>query len=131
MGSIFVLTFFSLYLKINIDKASQKVTKDPKHVEAARKCRENYMSKLKESILNDAKKDSRDTSNASNEATGATNTANTTATTPANNTTNTAISDTYIQDLGIPAVLAIRVCVFFAYNTSQAANKKQVQQQAP
>ena len=56
MGSIFVLTFFSLYLKINIDKASQKVTKDPKHVEAARKCRENYMSKLKESILNDAKK---------------------------------------------------------------------------
>ena len=126
MGSIFVLTFFSLYLKINIDKRSQKVTKDPKHVEAPCKCRENYMNKLKESILNDAKKGSRDTSNASNEATGATNAANTTATTPAKNITNTAISDTYIYGLGIPAVLAVEVCVFFAYNTSQAANKKQV-----
>ena len=39
-----------------MDKTSEKVTKDPKHVEAARKGREKYMNKLKESILNDAKK---------------------------------------------------------------------------
>ena len=39
-------------------KTSQKVKKDPKCVEAARKGRENYMNKLKESILNDAKKGS-------------------------------------------------------------------------
>ena len=50
--------FFPLYLKINMDKTSQKVTKDPKRVEKARKVRENYMNKLKESILNDAKKGS-------------------------------------------------------------------------
>ena len=39
-----------------MDKTSQKVTKDPERVEAARKGRENYMNKLKERILNDAKK---------------------------------------------------------------------------
>ena len=74
MGSIFCFNFFSLYLKINIYKTSQKVTKDPKRIEAARKGRENSMNKLKESILNDVKKD---TSSASNETTRATNTATT------------------------------------------------------
>ena len=39
-----------------MDKTSQKVTKDPERVEAARKGRENYMNKLKERILNDVKK---------------------------------------------------------------------------
>ena len=39
-----------------MDKTSKKVTKDPKHVDAARKGREKHMNKLKESILNDAKK---------------------------------------------------------------------------
>ena len=39
-----------------MDKTSEKVTKDPKHVEAVRKGREKYMNKLKESTLNDAKK---------------------------------------------------------------------------
>ena len=39
-----------------MDKTSKKVTKDPKRVDAARKGREKYMSKLKERILNDAKK---------------------------------------------------------------------------
>ena len=37
-----------------MDKTQQKVTKDPKRQEAV--CREKYMNKLKESILNDAKK---------------------------------------------------------------------------
>ena len=39
-----------------MDKTSEKVTKDPKRVEAARRGREKYMNKLKESILNDGKK---------------------------------------------------------------------------
>ena len=39
-----------------MDKTPEKVPKDPKRVEAARKSREKYMNKLKESILNDAKK---------------------------------------------------------------------------
>ena len=39
-----------------MDKTQEKVTKYPKPVEAARKGREKYMNKLKESILNDVKK---------------------------------------------------------------------------
>ena len=96
--------------------------KTPKRVEATRKGRENYLNKLRESILNDSKKDSVDTSNASNETTSATNT----ATTPVNSTTNIATSGTYVYGVGTLNVLAIGVYVFFAYNTSQAANKKQV-----
>ena len=39
-----------------MDKTSQKITKDPKRQETLRKGREKYINKLKESILNDAKK---------------------------------------------------------------------------
>ena len=39
-----------------MDKTSEKVTKDPKRVEAARKGGEKHMNKLKETILKDAKK---------------------------------------------------------------------------
>ena len=97
------------------------------------------MNKLKESILNDAKKGSRDTTNASNETTSPTNNAsndttsatNTAATpvTSTNSTTTTRSNDTYVYGVGMLAVLAIGLCVFFAffaYNTSQAENKKQV-----
>ena len=34
-------------------------------------------------------------------------------------------NDTYVYGVGLLAVLAIGVCVFFTYNTSQAENKKQ------
>ena len=101
--------FLSLYLEINMDKTSQKVTKEPKRVEAARKGRENYTNKMKQSILDDAKKGSGNTSSANNETTDATNT----NTAPANSTTNTATSYTYVYGVGILPVLAIGVCVFF------------------
>ena len=60
-----------------MDKTPEKVTrdKDSKRVEAARKGKEKYMNKLKESVLNDVKKGSGNTTNASNEATSATNNA--------------------------------------------------------
>ena len=71
-----------------MEKTSEKVTKDLKRVEAVRKGREKYMNKLKESILNDAKKGgdttntisetTSHTTNASNETTSATNTSTTT-----------------------------------------------------
>ena len=35
-------------------------------------------------------------------------------------------NDTYVYDIGILAVLAISVCVFFTYNTFQPKNKKLV-----
>ena len=99
-----------------MDKTSQKVTKDPKRVEAARKSRENYMNKLKENILNDARKGDEDTSNASNETTCATNTATAPPTSTTSTTTTTRSSDTYVYGLGILAALAIIVSVFFTYN---------------
>ena len=66
------------------------------------------MNKLKESILNNVQKGSGDTTNASNETTS-----------PANNTTTTRSNDTYVYGVGILAVLAIGICVFFGYNTFQ------------
>ena len=108
-----------------MDKTSQKVvTKDPKRVEAARKGREKYMNKLKESILNDAKKGSGDTTNASNETTSptsnannetnsATNTAATPATSTNNTTTTTRSNNTFVYGVGILTVVAIGVCIRF------------------
>ena len=111
-----------------MDKTSKKVTKDPKRVHAARKGREKYMNKLKESILNDAKKGGEDTTNASNETTNATNIATTHAT-----TTTTKSNDTYVYGVGILAVLAIGVCVFFAYpkNKKQDNDHRYEQKQPP
>ena len=94
-----------------MDKTSEKITKDPKRVEAGRKGRENYMNKYKESILHDAKKGSRDTINTSNETTNATKTATTPATSTNHTTTTTRSYDTY---------------VYVAYNIYQAKNKKLV-----
>ena len=92
-----------------MDKTSEKVTKDPNGVKGARKGREKYMNKLKKSILNDVKKGNGDTTNASNE------------------NTSTRSNDIYVYGVGMLAVLAIGVCVFFACNTSQVENKKQDQ----
>ena len=72
------------------------------------------MNKLKESILNDARKGSGDTTNASNETTSATNTAATPATSTNNTTTTTRSNDTYVYGVLMLAVLAISVCLFFA-----------------
>ena len=102
-----------------MEKTSQKITKDPKRVEAARKCRENYMNKLKESILNDERKVAEILAMQAMKLPAL----QTLPPPPANSTTNIDTSDNYIYGVGILAVLAIGVCVFFAYNTSQAANK--------
>ena len=53
---IFLFNLSPYALKWNMGKTPEKVTKDPKHVEAARKHREKYTNKLRESILNDIKK---------------------------------------------------------------------------
>ena len=97
-----------------MDKTPQKVTKNPKRVEAARKGRENYVNKFKESILKDVKKDIRDTRNAGNETTSVTsNTSNETTSgtntaTSTNNTVTTRSNDTYVYVYGVGIfVLAI------------------------
>ena len=80
-----------------MDKTLEKITKDPKRVEAARKGREKYMNKLKESVLNDAKKGRGDTTNANNETTNASNETTTPATSTKNTTTTTRLNDIYIS----------------------------------
>ena len=74
------------------------------------------MKKMKENILNDAKKGGGDTTNSSNETTSSTNNSSN-ETTSVTNTATTRPNDTYVYGVGIIAVLAIGVCVFFAYNT--------------
>ena len=46
--------------------------------------------------------------------------------TPSRTSYTTRSNDTYIYGVGILAAVAIGVCVFFAYNTYQPKNKKQV-----
>ena len=119
-------------------KTSQKVTKDkdPKRVDGGCKSRENLMKKMKDNILKDAKKGGGDTNDSSNETTRPTNNSSNEATRPTNNSSNettsvtnniTAIgsNDTYVYGVGILAVFAIDVCVFFGYNTF-SKNKKNV-----
>ena len=105
-----------------MDKTPEKVTEDPKRVETARKSREKYMNKFKESILNDVKKGKGDFTNTSNEATSATNNASN-ETTSVTNTATTRPNYTYDYGVGIIAVVSINVCVFFAHNTFQPKNK--------
>ena len=40
---MFGSTFFSLYLKINMDKTSEQVTKDPRRQERGKKSQETYI----------------------------------------------------------------------------------------
>ena len=125
MGSMFGSTFFSLYLKINMDKTSEKVTKDPRRQERGKKSQETYMRRLKEEILKD---NQLPTSSSMDRPTPSTSspTDNFTLST---SSSITKPSDTYIYGVFTLVVLAISVCVFFAYNTSQAANKKLVNEE--
>lgn len=79
-----------------------------KRQEVAHKDREKYMDKVKESILKDATTGgSRNTSNGSNDTTN--------TTTSATSVTNaiTRSNESYTYDVGIVAVLAIDVSIFF------------------
>ena len=93
-----------------MDKTGKQVTINPKRQKAAWNDKKKYMNKLKGSVLNEATIGSnKDNINASNDAADA----NTSATTCATNAI-TRSRDTYIYCVGIAAVLAIDVCVFFA-----------------
>ena len=112
-----------------MDKTSQEIAKykDPKRVDAGRKGRKNLMKKMKENIVSDAKKGGEDTVNSSSDTTSpTTNSSNETTsatknssneTTSVTNTATTRPNDTYVYGVGILAVLAISVYVFFTYNT--------------
>ena len=88
------------------------------------------MNKLKEKILKD---NQLSTSPSTDRSTASTSSSMNNSTSSTSSTT-AGPSNTYIYGVGIFAVLAIGVYIFFAYNTSQAATKKQVnekQHQSP
>ena len=105
-------------LTVKHGQTSEKVTKNPKRVEAGHKGIKNFIHKLEEDT-DDAENGSGDNTNTSNETSSPTNNANI-----ENITTTTKLNDTYICGLGMLAVLANGVCVLIACKTSQAKNKK-------
>ena len=88
-----------------MDKTSKKVTKDPKRQERGKKSHETYMKRLKEKILEDNQLPKPSTSSSTGDPMPST---------PSHTTTT---NDTYVYGVGMLAVLAIGVCVFFAYNS--------------
>ena len=111
---------FPFLLQINIDKTLEKVTKDPKRQERGKKSHETYMKRLKEKILEDNQLPTPSPTDRPTPSTSS-STDNSTPSTPPHTTRS---NDTYVYGVGMLAVLAICVCVFFAYNTFQPKNKK-------
>ena len=130
--------FLSVYLKINMDKTSQKVTKDPRIQERGKKSYETYMNKIKEKILEEL---SIPSSTGNSMSSTSISTGNSTPSTPhppalssltSNSTPSTSIStgnstpstssstNAYVYGIGILAVLAIGVCVQQEGKTSQS-----------
>ena len=119
-------------LKLNLDKTSQKVTKDPKIQERGKKLHETYMKRLKEQILEDNQLPTPSpmgNSTPTPPPPGCTPSPPSPTGDPVSSTPSHAArpNDTYFYGVGILAVLANGVCVFFAYNSSQAKNKKTCQ----
>ena len=97
-----------------MEKTSEKITKDPKRAERGKRSYETHMKRLKEKILEDNRLPTSSTSSSP---------ADPTLSTPSHTTRS---NDTYVYGVGMLAVLAIGVCVFFAYNTFQPKNEKLV-----
>ena len=112
-----------------MDKTSEKVTKDPKRQEQGKKSHETYMKRLKEKILEDnqlptpSPTDRSVPSRSSSAPPTSSSTGDPMPSTPSHATRS---NDTYVYVVGILAVLAIGVCVFFASNTFPK-NKKPFQ----
>ena len=96
-----------------MDKTPETRTRN-KRQEAARKGREKYMYKLKETFSNDTAKGGSRTSSSTTSASNAI----------------IRSSDTYIYGVGIVAVLTIGGCVLSAYNKKsyQPMNKEQTKE---
>ena len=103
-----------------MDKTSEKVTKDLKRQVRGKKSHETNMKRLKEKILEGNQLPTPSPMDRPTSSTSS-STGNSTPSTPFHTSSS---SDTYIYGFGIHTVLAIGVCVFFAYKTYQAENKK-------
>ena len=103
-----------------MEKTPEKVTKDPKRQERSKKSHETYMKRLKEKILEDNQLPTPSPTDKSTPSTSS-SLGNSTTSTPLHTTRS---NDTYVYGVGIVAVLANGVCVFFASNTFQPKIKK-------
>ena len=100
-----------------MDKTSKKVTKDPKRQERGKKSHETYMKRLKEKILEDNQVVPKPSTFSSTSDPTPSTSSSTGDTTPSMPSHTTRSNDTYVYGVGMLAVLAIGVCVFFSYNT--------------
>ena len=98
---------------------TEKVTKDPRRQERGEKSHETYMKRLKEEILKD---NQLSTSSFTDNSTPSTS-SSTDNYTPSTSSSTAESNNTYVYGVDILAVLTTGVCVFFAYKTSQVANK--------
>ena len=112
-----------------MEKASQKVTKDPRRVEQGKKSYETCMKRLKEKILEDNQPLTPSTSsftcNPSSSTSSSTCHPTPSTSSPTRDPTPSTSSSTcgptpsYVYGSNILAVLAISACVFLTYNTVQ------------
>ena len=115
-----------------MDRVLQKVTKDPRRVERGKKSYETHMKKLKEEMLEELSSSTGDPTPSTSLSTGDPTPSTTSSTgdpTPSTPSHTIRSNDTYVYGVGILAVLAIGVCIFFACNTFQPKNK--IQDQPP
>ena len=110
-----------------VTKESSK--KDPIRQEHVTKTHEAYMERLREDILRDNQLFTPYSTGSTTPSTVSSTCSCTCSSTPSMGSSTARFSDTYIYGAGIVAVLAISVCVLFAYTnkSSQAANKEQQQ----
>ena len=95
-------------LKINTDKTSGKVTKDPKRQERGKKSHETYMKRLKEKILEDNQLPTPSPMERPTASTSS-STGNSMPSTPSHTK---GSNDTYVYGVGVLAALAIGVFFF-------------------
>ena len=115
-----------------MDKTSEKVTKDPKRQQRGKKSHETYMKRLKEKILEDNQLPTTspmDRSTPSSPSSTPLTSSFKRDPTPSTPSHSTRSNDTYVYGVGILAVLAIGVCVFFTFQVKnkKIINKKQNQ----
>ena len=108
-----------------MDKTSQKVTKNPRRVGRGKKSYGTHMKRLKEKILENNQLPTLSTSSCTGDPTPSTS-SSTGDPTPSTPFHTIRSNDTNVYGVGILAILAMGVCVFFTYNTFQRKNKKLV-----
>ena len=107
-------------------KTSEKVKKDPRRVEQSKRSYERRMKRLKEQILEEHQPPTPSISSSTSNPTSSTSS----STCDPTSSHATRSNDTYVNSVGILAILAIGVCVFFAHNSFQPkklVNEKQDQ----